>query len=125
MVINEFEIASSIRQALHKKQQVRIEAELNSITKDEVLDIVRRYGISLEPPKPKKKPRYKPVKQKKTRKVYDHDEFKRLYGLGLNDCEIARQTNATGSAVAQWRHREGLPAKAKRGFQHKAAVANG
>lgn len=102
------EIAMRYRNALDPKKAVKILAQLNDTCPSDITEVLERQGVAMDAPPP----------ARKKRKQLNQQEARRLYGLGMNDYEIADQIDASPSGVYHWRYRNGLPANTGTGY-HK------
>lgn len=110
MYMTSDEICVRYRQAKDKKAQIRILADLNAASKQEIISVLEAAGIPL-PEKPARKTPDKP-KSEKTFK-FDTDLAKQLYDKGLIDAEISELVGVSNSTIWKWRKHQGLPCQKK------------
>ena len=96
MTMTNEEIVRHYRQAADKAADIKVLADLNTTSKNEIIGILEDAGEAL------------PGKRRAGR--FD-GKIKPLYEQGLNDAEIAEQVGCTSTTVADWRKRNGLPAR--------------
>ena len=96
MTMTNEEIVRHYRQAADKAADIKVLADLNTTSKNEIIGILEDAGEAL------------PGKHRTGR--FD-GKIKPLYEQGLNDAEIAERVGCSSATVADWRKRNGLPAR--------------
>lgn len=95
MLYTEGEIANSYRLAKEPKKQIKILAQLNSVTEDVIRDILEKYG-------------YDTKKKRSTRSTWTAEEEREIAKrsiAGQKNTEIAKALNRTAGAVT-WKMQE-------------------
>jgi len=105
MPMTDAEIAHSFRTAANQKNQVKVLADLNCCSKQEMESKLAELGFSLDPPAPKK-----PKATDKPRRFRCLDETRAmmLYRDGLTDLDMADCLGVSVTTVGTWRRQQGL-----------------
>lgn len=113
------DIALSFNRADDKKEQIKILAELNAVSKDVIMSILEsRSDVDLST---LHKPKKKVVKSKpKALTPEDFDLIEKLYYEEKSDREIAMAIGRSTGPVAAWRRKRNLPSNYKPGHQRSA-----
>jgi hypothetical protein len=106
MEYSESEIVCRLREARNLNAQIKIEAELNLVSRVEILKVAYNHDISVHSPKPHV------IRN-------NHADYMPFYEQGLSDTKIARATESSYHAVASWRYRNKLPNQSKRVLNHE------
>ena len=94
MTMTNEEIVRHYRQASDKAADIKVLADLNATSKNEVIAILEDAGEKI------------PGKSRGSK--FD-GKIKPLYGQGLSDVKIAERVGCSDTTVANWRKRNGLP----------------
>ena len=92
------EIVRSYRQAKDQKAQIKILAELNTCSVEEIRRVLADEGVLAE----------EPQKAKSPAKRFDAERALALYGEGGSDEAIAEALGVSGDTVTKWRRGSGL-----------------
>ena len=92
------EIVRSYRQAKDQKAQIKILAELNTCSVEEIRRVLADEGVLAE----------EPQKAKSPAKRFDAERALALYGEGRSDEAIAEALGVSGDTVTKWRRGSGL-----------------
>lgn len=122
------------KQADDKKEQIKILAQLNACSKDDIIDFLESQGVDVADDISKNTKRYSIYHRKKDeelrknhivkQKHYTDDELeelKRLHALKMNDVEIAFAMNRSACSVRKWRTKMGLPPNAPNHWPKKGS----
>lgn len=110
MFMSDDEILYSWRMALDRREQVKILAELNATSVQNILEKLELLGIDASPYRKKRKGKL------------DEEKALDLWQQGLDDAAIGRRFGICDSSVKQWREACGLHANAGRGRPTKDGV---
>ena len=110
MFMSNDEICVRYRQAKDKKAQIKILADLNATSKQEIISVLESAGIPL----PEKVKQAKPDKPKSQRTFkFDEDLARQLYDQRLMDKEIAERLGVSKTTIFKWRSQYSLPSQKK------------
>lgn len=98
MTMDETEICNSYSEAMDKRKQRGVLADLNVCSKQEIDQILQKHGL-LEP---------EPKRRVPNRKI-DNEKAYELHQAGKTDKEIAETFGSSIASVEKWRDRNGLP----------------
>ncbi len=102
MIMSEFEILRDYRQAKNKVKQVKILADLNGCTKEEITECLENQGVTVL--------KVDTLEEKHSSILYLHNQ-------GMIDEEIASDIGLKASSVSQIRSKLGLKKHKKRKLQ--------
>ena len=94
MTMTNEEIVRHYRQASDKAADIKVLADLNATSRNEIIAVLEDAGEKIPG---------------KSRGSKLDGKIKPLYEQGLNDVKIARQVGCSDTTVANWRKRNGLP----------------
>lgn len=125
MEMDNIEIVNMYKAAANKKEQIRILADLNAASEQQIAAILERYGVLREKDKPGAEKPKKPGK-KRERFVWTaelDDDLRRLAEQGLSVKEIAERMGVDVPKVRSRMNREGirLPHTTKKAESHVPA----
>lgn len=104
MYMTDDEICVRYRQARDKKAQIKILADLNATSKQEIISVLEDAGIPL--PEKLKLDKPKPPRVFK----FDENLARQFYVQGMMDKEIAEQLGVSKTTIFKWRTQNSLPA---------------
>ena len=112
MLMTNDEICVQYRHAKNKERQIKILAELNVTTKQEIIEVLKQGGMVVPEQKPPAPKADKPKRQKVFR--INTELVRSLYDKQMTDKEIAAQMGLNVSTIWNWRKANSLPSHYKR-----------